>query len=42
MSASLILGLLRQKGASLWLLLIGHWAFDVLGVGLPALMTLLA
>jgi membrane protease YdiL (CAAX protease family) len=39
MSAGLILGFLRQKGASLWALMIGHWAFDVVGLGLPALMT---
>jgi len=35
--AGAVLGVLRQRGVSLWALMIGHWAFDVVGLGLPAL-----
>lgn len=40
--AGAALGILRYRGVSLWALIIGHWAFDVLGLGMPTLLRSLA
>lgn len=40
--AGAALGILRYRGVSLWALIIGHWAFDVIGLGVPALLRSLA
>ncbi|WP_052241365.1 CPBP family intramembrane glutamic endopeptidase [Microbacterium hominis] len=36
--AGAALGILRYRGMSLWALILGHGIFDVLGLGLPALL----
>lgn len=40
--AGAALGILRYRGVSLWALIIGHWAFDVIGLGVPAVLRSLA
>ncbi|MDQ1218278.1 CPBP family intramembrane glutamic endopeptidase [Microbacterium arborescens] len=40
--AGAALSILRYRGVSLWALIIGHWAFDVIGLGVPALLRSLA
>jgi membrane protease YdiL (CAAX protease family) len=40
--AGAALGILRYRGVSLWALIIGHWAFDLIGLGGPAFLRSLA
>lgn len=35
--AGLALGFMRLRGTTLWALVIAHWLFDVIGLGLPAM-----
>jgi membrane protease YdiL (CAAX protease family) len=40
--AGLALGIMRARGVTLSALILGHWAFDVIGLGLPALSSSLS
>ncbi|WDG19266.1 CPBP family intramembrane glutamic endopeptidase [Microbacterium sp. Clip185] len=40
--AGAALGIMRYRGVSLWALMIGHWVFDVFGLGVPAFLRSLA